>query len=182
MSPGMSSTIPAASNEAAFLDFSHRKLAQLAGRIQDCLDQLNDDKAWARGAANENAVGNLVLHLRGNITQWIGSGVAGRPDNRQRDAEFAAKGNIPVAELKRLLLEAVDDVCGTVKALPPERLSDRTTIQGYDVTVLEAIYHVVEHFSGHTGQILFVTKLLTGSDLAFYAHLRSRTEHEERTP
>ena len=61
------------------------------------------------------------------------------------------------------------------------RLAERVTIQKYDVTVLEAIFHVVEHFSHHTGQILFATKMLTGEDLGYYKHLRAAA-HGEPTP
>lgn len=154
-----------------FLRFSAEKLRQLCGRIEDCLGRLTYDQVWLRGSGNENAVGNLVLHLCGNVTQWIGSGVAGRPDRRERDAEFAARGDVQPAELAARIRAVVDDAAGAILAVTPERLAERTVVQKYDVTVLEAIYHVVEHFSMHTGQILFATKLLTGKDLGYYGHL-----------
>jgi hypothetical protein len=54
-------------------------------------------------------------------------------------------------------------------------------VQGYDKSILEAIYHVVEHFSLHTGQIIYATKLLRKEDLGFYKHL-NHTTHSEKTP
>jgi len=165
-----------------FLDYSARKLRQLTGRIEDCLGRLNEEQLWARGAETENAIGNLVLHLAGNVGQWIVSGVGGSPDIRQRDTEFAARGGLPARDLAAHLRGVVDEAATVVAALPVERLAERITVQSYDVTVLEAIYHVVEHFSGHTGQIIYATKLLTGEDMGFYRHLKTVAAHAERTP
>jgi uncharacterized damage-inducible protein DinB len=157
--------------EETFLKFSADKMEQLHGRIQDCLARLTPEQVWTRNSDNENAVGNLVLHLSGNVRQWIGSGVAGLPDNRQRETEFDARGGTAVNELAELLKTRVADAAGIIRALPFARLTERITPQGHDVTVLEAIAHVVEHFSMHTGQVIFLTKLLTGQDLAYYQHL-----------
>ncbi len=165
-----------------FLDFSARKLQQLSERIETCLNQLDGERIWARGGDNENAVGNLVLHLCGNVRQWIVSGAGGRPDVRDRDTEFAVRGGRSAAELTKALRETVDEAISVIRALPPERLVERVIIQRYDVTVLEAVYHVVEHFSMHTGQIIFATKQLTGGDAGFYRHLGSQSPHGQRTP
>jgi len=164
-----------------FLDFSVKKLHQMAGRIDTCLGKLTPDQLWARGNDNENAVGNLVLHLCGNVRQWIVSGVGGAADVRERDAEFAARGGQSPSELSARLRRVVDEAAAVLKAVTPERLGERIIVQKYDVPVLEAIYHVVEHFSGHTGQIIFATKMLTSEDLGFYRHL-SAPAHAEKVP
>jgi len=163
-----------------FLDYSARKLRQLTGRVEDCLGRLTEEQIWARGAETENAVGNLVLHLSGNVRQWIVAAVGGRPDIRQRDAEFGARGGLAASGLAGRLRGIVDEAAGAIETLAPDRLAERLTVQGYHVTVLEAIYSAVEHFSGHTGQIVYATKLLTGEDLGYYNHLK--TAHAERTP
>jgi uncharacterized damage-inducible protein DinB len=165
-----------------FLDYSAKKLRQLGSRIETCLGTLNQDQVWARGGDNENAVGNLVLHLSGNVRQWIVSGVGGQPDIRDRDAEFSAQGGASPADLAQRLHATVEEAAAVVEAVPPERLTERIVVQKYDVTVLEAIYHVVEHFSGHTGQIIFATKMLTSSDLGFHRHLRTTAAHGQTTP
>lgn len=164
-----------------FLTFSINKLEQLTSRIEDCLERLNEDQIWARGSDAENAIGNLVLHLSGNVRQWIISAVGGQPDVRNRDREFAARGDIPPADLKARLHTTVVEAIRVLGVLSPERLTDRVLVQKYDVTVLEAVYHVVEHFSMHTGQILFVTKSLTKTDLGYYRNL-SDPGHAEKTP
>jgi uncharacterized damage-inducible protein DinB len=156
-----------------FLTYSASKLGELASRIETCLDELSEEQIWVRGKPSENAVGNLVLHLSGNVGQWIVSAVGGQPDHRVRDAEFLARGSASKAELAARLRSTVEGALQVIGGLSEEQLAARHSIQGYDVSVLEAIYHVVEHFSMHTGQIIFITKLLTTADLGFYRHLES---------
>jgi uncharacterized damage-inducible protein DinB len=157
--------------EKNFLEYSALKLEQLASRIATCIDTLSDEQIWLRSGENANAAGNLVLHLCGNVRQWIGAGVAGKPDIRMRDREFAARGGVSREDLKERLTSVIADACATIRELPPERLADRITVQGHDVSVMEAIYHVVEHFSGHAGQIIFQTKALTQKNFGFYSYL-----------
>jgi uncharacterized damage-inducible protein DinB len=164
-----------------FLDCSARRLDQLAGRIESCLGMLNEEQVWMRGSPNENAIGNLVLHLCGNLRQWIVAGVGGSADVRERDREFAAAGGASVAELRERLRSTVDEALTVLRNVTAERLGERVSIQKYDVTVLEAVYHVVEHFALHTGQVIFATKMLTGADLGFYRHL-SGAAHNQKTP
>jgi uncharacterized damage-inducible protein DinB len=154
-----------------FLDCSIANLRKYTERIAVCTGKLDVAQMWTRGSERENAVGNLVLHLCGNVRQWIVAGVGRTPDTRDRDAEFGARGGLPAAELAARLRETVEQAVVVIDGITPERLSERLVVQGYDVSVLEAIYHVVEHFSHHTGQILFATKAFTGEDLGFYRHL-----------
>jgi hypothetical protein len=157
--------------EDNFLAYSVKLLAQLSERVEICLGKLTTEQVWMRGAENDNAVGNLVLHLNGNVRQWIVSSVGGAEDIRVRPAEFDARGGATPAELARLLHGTVEEAIAVVRTLPHERLTERREIQGDDVSVLEAIYHVVEHFSGHTMQIIFITKMATGEQLGFYSYL-----------
>jgi uncharacterized damage-inducible protein DinB len=165
-----------------FLDFSAKKLGQLASRIETCLGKLTEEQIWARGSEQENAVGNLVLHLCGNVRQWIIAGVGGEPDRRKRDEEFAARGSVPSPELEERLSTVIEEATAVIRSVTNERLAKRITVQKYDVSVMEAIYHVVEHFSMHTGQIIFATKMMTSEDLGFYQHLRTAAPHGQKTP
>ena len=165
-----------------FLRCSAERLRLSSGRVESCLGKLDDEQIWARGSENANAIGNLVLHLCGNVRQWIISGVGGAPDLRQRDGEFAARGGVAVSELVERLRGTVDEAAAVLERVTAERLMEPLAIQGYHVTGMEAIYHVVEHFSGHTGQIIFATKMLTGEDLGFYRHLSRAAVHSEKTP
>src|SRR5262249_20854585 len=157
--------------DTLFVDFSIRKLEQLAGRIRECVGKLDDEQIWLRTGDHENAIGNLLLHLSGNVRQWIIAGIGRQPDTRERDKEFAARGQAAGPELMARLDGTLAEAVSVLKGLSPERLMETYKPQKYDVKVFEGIYHVVEHFAQHTGQIIFVTKLLTGQDLGFYKHL-----------
>jgi len=134
--------------------------------------KLKAEQVWLRGSDNDNAIGNLLLHLNGNVRQWILHGVGGQPDRRDRDSEFAARDGDPEA-LLTALRATVADAAAVIRAVPAERLTERILPQDYDVSVMEAIYHVVEHFAGHAFQIFLLTKMFSGRDLGFYAHLNA---------
>lgn len=174
--------MPETAIDRLFLDYSARKLEELTARIETCLASLTDEQIWLRQKDNENAVANLVLHLCGNVRQWIISNIGGQPDDRVRAAEFAARIGPSNLELQTRLRFTVDEALHIIRGLTSAQLSGRYTIQGYDVSVLEAIYHVVEHFSMHAGQIIFITKMLTEGDLGFYKHLESAAPHSQWTP
>lgn len=149
-------------------------------RIAACVATLSEEQVWARGSENENAVGNLLLHLAGNVRQWILAGVGGKPDVRVRDREFSARSGIAPGELVERLGAIVEDACQVIGGLTPERLSEKVTVQNYTIPVLEAVYHVVDHFAQHTGQVVFATKMMTHADMGFYRHLSK--PHNEKTP
>jgi uncharacterized damage-inducible protein DinB len=157
--------------QAEFVNVSASQLEKHLGRIEDCVGKLTSEQFWTRYGENQNAIGNLVLHLTGNVRQWILSGVGGAPDTRVRQVEFSTRTPAPAADLMKTLRTTVEEATAVIRGLSAEALMQRITVQGYEVTKLEAVYHVVEHFSGHSFQIIFATKLLTGADLEFYAHL-----------
>jgi len=154
-----------------FIQISRHQLRERLRRIELCVDKLSDDQLWARNHENENAVGNLILHLAGNIRQWLVSGVGGEPDERDRDTEFARREPLDRNESLSLLRQAIDDADRVLATVTPEDLASKRKIQAFTVTGLHAIYHAVEHLAEHTGQIIWVTKRLTGKDLKIYAYL-----------
>jgi len=164
-----------------FLDASVLRLNQMTERIEVCLGKLTDDQIWMRGSETQNAIGNLILHLCGNLRQWIIAGVGGAAFDRDRDAEFLARGGVVRAELVARLKRTVEEASAVIQQVSAARLSEHVHIQNYDVTVLEAIYHVVEHFAQHYGQMTFATKLFSQEDLGFYSHL-TKHDHGQRTP
>lgn len=137
-------------------------------KIERCLEQLNDEQIWWRANEESNSIGNLVLHLCGNARQWIVCGLGSEPDTRTRDAEFARRDPLVRAELVQLLRSTIADVASLLRNLPASSLLQKRTIQGSEVDVLQAVFHVTEHFSMHTGQIIMLTKILTARDLRFY--------------
>ena len=166
--------------EADFLTTAADKLAENLDRIETCLTELPQRALWARDSENENAVGNLLLHLEGNVRQWILSGVGAGPDTRDRASEFSARAGASASKLFAKLHGTVGEALDLIRILPHRRLAEEVSIQGYDTTVLSAIFHVVEHFSGHTYQIILLTKRFTGKDLGFYGYL-DKTGRRETT-
>jgi len=134
-------------------------------KIEHCLSRLTDEDVWWRANEASNSVGNLILHLSGNVQQWVIGGVGNAPYTRDRQHEFGERGAIPrdelLARLKTTLARA-DQVLGDVD---PARLLEQREIQGCEVTVMEAVLRIVQHFALHTGQIILLTKLRTGEDL-----------------
>src|SRR5947208_15959198 len=110
------------SADRIFLDYSSHKLSQLVDRIETCLTALSDGQVWARGGESENAVGNLVLHLAGNVRQWIVSGIGGQKDVRQRDDEFTARDGVSASELMSRLRGTVNEAVAVIQSVTPEQL------------------------------------------------------------
>jgi uncharacterized damage-inducible protein DinB len=137
-------------------------------KIERCLERLSDEDVWWRANPESNSIGNLLLHLAGNARQWITSGLGGSADRRSRQVEFDERSLIPRAELLAQLTETLQEVDGVLARLDLSSILERRRIQGHDVTALEAIFHVVEHFSMHTGQIILITKMLKTENLKFY--------------
>lgn len=150
---------------ALFRDFSCAKLEQMSQHLADCLARLTDAQMWQRGGPHENAIGNLILHLCGNMRQWILHGVGGRPDTRTRDLEFSATSGLTGAELIELFRTTIAEATAVIAAATPARLLERTKPQGREVTVLDAIYQVVGHVELHVGQVILLTKQMTAQDL-----------------
>jgi uncharacterized damage-inducible protein DinB len=159
---------------ALFLEFSRKTLLEQAWpRLRDCVEPLTEEQVWWRPNEASNSIGNLMLHLNGNVRQWIVASFNRMEDGRDRPAEFAAQGGIAKAALLEKLGATVKDAADVLARLTEADLTARYEIQGYHVSGLEAVYQVVAHFGLHYGQIAFVTKLLTGSDLGFYKDLKA---------
>ena len=152
-----------------FIDKSRYYLAtEYITKIKHCLDALPEDALWKRPNESSNSIGNLLLHLAGNIRQWIVGGVGQQDVTRDRAAEFAAKDGGTRRELFENLERAVGEVDAVLGELEPEQLRETRVIQGRSTTVMDAIYHVVEHFAMHTGQIVLMTKTYAPGSIAFY--------------
>lgn len=136
-------------------------------KLLHCLDAMSDEQIWWRPNEQSNSVGNLVLHLRGNLKQWIVVPLGGGRFRRDRNAEFATRERVPKAQLIADIQAAVDEVDAVLKSLAANQLLVRYPVQTHQTSALQAIYHVVEHFSYHLGQILYIYKLQTAADPGF---------------
>jgi uncharacterized damage-inducible protein DinB len=137
-------------------------------KIRHAVEALPADALWIRPNESSNSVGNLLLHLAGNIRQWIVGGVGGAPDIRQRAEEFSTRDGVPAAALLDALDRTLDEVDAVLARLDSAALRELRTIQARELTVLEAIFHVTEHFSYHLGQIVLVAKAAAPGSIHFY--------------
>ena len=135
--------------------------------IVECLQELSEMEIWWRPNSASNSAGNLVLHLCGNVRQWIIAGLGGAEDKRERDREFAEQGPMPRKALVTQLRRTVRDASRVLGKLSDDSLARKYEIQGYHVTGVDAVFHVTEHFGYHTGQIIYITKLKRAQDLRF---------------
>jgi hypothetical protein len=144
-----------------------KELASALDRIQHCLGQLSEAQVWWRSQPALNSIGNLILHLGGNVRQWISAGLGGAADIRHRPAEFAERGPIPKDELMRRLEAVVRDAKEVLSRLTARQLLDTRPIQGSEVTGLGAIFDSVSHFRGHAQEIIHMTRLQLGNAYRF---------------
>ena len=140
-------------------------------RIVQCLHSLSEEEIWFRPNENSNSVGNLVLHLCGNITQWVVAGFGKAEDQRERQAEFDERGPIPKEILLQQLTQVMDTVKVVINELSPNQLLSPTQVQGFTEHGISILVHVAEHFSYHVGQITYIVKLLKNKDMGYYAGL-----------
>jgi hypothetical protein len=155
-----------------FLGFSRKKLLeQYWPRLSKCVESLTDEQVWWRPNPASNSIGNLILHLNGNVRQWLVASFGKQEDARNRPAEFDTREGIPAAVLLKTLSATMQEASDVLARLTHADLVAPYEIQGYKVTGLYAVYQVVEHFGMHYGQILYITKTRRGADLGFYGEL-----------
>lgn len=147
------------------------RLNENTSRIEKCLNLLTEEKVWYKPNENLNSIGNLILHLCGNITQYIISSIGGEQDNRKRDYEFSASKDFIKKELLEKISKVVQGSVKVIENMTDEELLQVRSVQGFTYTGVANLIHVAEHYSYHTGQIAFLTKLLVNKDLGFYANM-----------
>ncbi|GMW00711.1 MAG: hypothetical protein AMXMBFR84_18480 [Candidatus Hydrogenedentota bacterium] len=138
-------------------------------RLRTCLGLIGPEDVWHRVNGECNSVGNLMLHICGNARQWIGSGLGGANDNRNRASEFAASGPMPASELLAHLDETETFLRETLERIDPDTLLQKRRVQIYDESGLSILVHVIEHVSYHTGQITHMVKAMKAVDTGYYA-------------
>jgi len=154
---------------ASFIERSRHFLTrEYRTKLRLAVESLPPEALWWRVNEQSNSVGNLLLHLAGNVRQWIVSGVGGATDTRYRAAEFEARSGADAVALLASLDAMLDEADAVLARLTAADLASSRTIQGREVNVLEAVYHVVEHFSGHVGQIVLIAKAQSPGAIRFY--------------
>ena len=145
------------------------RMKESTGRIEKCVLLLTNEQVWNRPNTSTNSIGHLILHLCGNITQYIQSSLGNQKDNRNRDLEFESTVPCTNDELIQKMQITVNTAVEIIEQLNEAELLQNRSVQGFGLTGIGNIIHVVEHYSYHTGQIALLTKLIKNQDLGFYA-------------
>jgi hypothetical protein len=143
------------------------ELADALATIEHCVGQLSDDQVWHRQGEGLNSIGNLSLHLTGNLRQWAIAGLTGAADERRRPEEFRARGGVSREDLLRDLRTCVAETRTILSKISGEELLRVRTVQGFAVSGMAALWHTVAHFRGHTQEVIGMTRLLLGNDYRF---------------
>lgn len=154
-----------------FIEQSIFRIEKNTPKIIKCLDQLREEQVWMRPNEVSNSIGNIILHLCGNIRQYAISALGSRQDIRERDKEFSATGGFTKEQLIKKLVDTLAEAIDIMRSTDEVRLLKMYPAQGFTYSGVGIIVHVTEHYSHHAGQIIFWTKQLTGAGLGFYAHV-----------
>ena len=149
-------------------DVKRRIIDESMPRIRKCLNELKEEEIWHRPNENTVSVGNLLLHLNGNVRQWILTGIGKQPDIRERDAEFHAEKTVSGSDLYSKLENTMADIVPVLDNIKSEDLVKSENIQGFKETIISMLIHVTEHFSYHVGQITYFVKTRKNIDTGYY--------------
>lgn len=155
--------------KALIAECERRLFEESLPRIRKCLGMLSVEEIWRRPNAETVSVGNLVLHLCGNVRQWICTGLGGQLDHRERSKEFTESGPLPTDELLNRLETTMNDAVRVMRSVDPATLLEKRPVQIYEESGLSILVHVVEHFSYHTGQITYSVKSRKNVDTGYYS-------------
>jgi uncharacterized damage-inducible protein DinB len=154
--------------KAEFINNSMYRMDESTRMIQICFKELSEEQVWKKPNANSNSIANLILHLCGNITQYIISSLGEVEDIREREKEFSSTSGLNKDQLLQKLMETVNTAKKVIFSAEFNKLLKKRPVQGFDFSGIGIIVHVVEHYSYHTGQIALLTKLWNDKDLGFY--------------
>lgn len=149
-------------------------------RAKKCVAMLSEEEIWHRFNEHTLTAGNILLHLRGNIRQWVVCGLGGKPDDRERDREFSADRTASKAQLLQGLEDVVGEALEVLDRLRPEQVLATVPVQGFQETGLSILVHVTEHFSYHVGELTYIAKLLKNADTRYYDSGRLRAHNGKR--
>jgi len=154
-----------------FIEQSIYRIEENTRRIRKCLQEIDETELWKFPNEHSNSIGNLILHLCGNVRQYAIAALSEINDTRERDKEFTATAGLAKATLLNELTRTISEAVGIIKNLDEDRLIKTYSVQGFNLSGIGIIIHVTEHYSYHTGQIAFRTKQITNRDLGFYANI-----------
>ncbi len=165
--------------QSEFIENSCYRMDESLRMVKISLTKISEEQLWQKPNTSLNSIGNLILHLCGNMTQYGMASLNEIEDERKRDLEFSTGGGYTKEELLEKLESTITKVKATLQNVSLERLLALKQVQGFEFSGIGNIIHVVEHFSYHTGQIAFWVKQLNNEQLGFYEGHDLNTKNED---
>ncbi len=153
---------------AFIVEIKRRLFEESVFRLKKCLAELTDEQIWYRPNNASNSVGNLVLHLHGNVRQWVVAGLGKNEDVRNRQQEFDEQGPVPVAKMLADMDQLLVEVAAILDNTTAVDLLEVRNVQGYQESGMSILVHITEHFSYHVGQMTYIVKMLNAKDMGYY--------------
>lgn len=153
---------------AFITEIKRRLFEESMFRLKKCLGELTEEQIWYRPNKASNSVGNLVLHLHGNIRQWAVAGLGKNKDVRERQTEFDEQGPVPTAKMLANMEQLMMEVDAILDNITSEDLLEVRNVQGFQESGLSILVHITEHFSYHVGQMTYIVKMLKDKDMGYY--------------
>lgn len=153
---------------AFIAEIKRRLFKESMFRFKKCLTELEEEEVWYRPNPASNSVGNLVLHLHGNVHQWVVASLGKNKDVRERQQEFEEQGPVPVAKMLADMDQLMIEVSAILDSIKSEDLLEVRNVQGYKESGLSILVHITEHFSYHVGQMTYIVKMLKDKDMGYY--------------
>jgi hypothetical protein len=129
-------------------------------RVHELIRPLSSEQVWQRPFPYGNSIGNLILHLTGNLNYYIGAQIAGTGYIRHRDLEFSDGGK-PKGELLKAFDDAIQITVATI-----EKQSDHDWSTPYYAeradgsTRFAQVLACTGHAYHHVGQIIYLQREL----------------------
>ncbi|MEM8734931.1 MAG: DUF1572 family protein [Planctomycetota bacterium] len=143
---------------ARFVAANVRQLEGGMAKITHCLEQLDDQQIWWRPSESMNSIANLLLHLSGNMRQWLICGLSEIPDQRMRQTEFDDRSLRSKAELRSALESALNESIEQISVQTSSTLMPVRLVQEFEIDGFTVIVDSVGHFCGHVQEIVHLTR------------------------
>lgn len=153
---------------AFITEIKRRLFTESVTRLKKCVSELTEEQIWYRPNNSSNSVGNLVLHLHGNVRQWVVAGLGKNKDVRERQKEFDEKGPVSLEKMLADIDKLMEEVNQILNNTSTNDLLEVRNVQGYDESGLSILVHITEHFSYHVGQMTYIVKMLKDKDMGYY--------------
>lgn len=154
---------------AELAELYRRDLTRLGQQVRAFADET---LLWQTLQGVENSAGNLMLHLEGNLREYVGRQLGGIPYTRVRPREFSDR-DVPRDEL----IHRIDDIALRIPAVIEGLSNDALdavypeNVLGVSMSTGQFLMHLYGHLNYHLGQIDYLRRILSGAGAIEYVRM-----------